>query len=199
MHASRGSSELEDITMELQGSSASKPDPRQRLAVPLFRAIGPLVRLALRHGLAGPNVLVTVRGRVTGRPHSTPVAMWELGERRFVQASFGEVNWVRNLRASGEAVIGRGRWEQPVRAIELAPDDAGQLIHDALADFRRVRLLRVLLGPTVRPPVAILHRYRFRVDDRLEDDVAEARRHPLFELVSQRSVAPRGARDVSQR
>ena len=32
-------------------------------------------------------------------------------------------------------------------------------------------------------PAAILHRYRFRVDDHLEDYVAEARRHPLFELV----------------
>jgi hypothetical protein len=108
--------------------------------------------------------------------------MWELGDRRFVQASFGEVNWVRNLRASGEAVIRRGSWSLAVHATELAPSEAGRLMHDALAGFRRRRLLRILLGPTVRPPAAILHRYRLRVDERLEDYVAEARRHPLFEL-----------------
>jgi hypothetical protein len=109
--------------------------------------------------------------------------MWELGDRRFVQASFGEVNWVRNLRASGEAVIRRGRWSQAMHATELSPNEAAQLMHEALAEFHRLRLLRILLGPTVRPPAAILHRYRLRVDERLEDYVAQARRHPLFELV----------------
>lgn len=165
-----------------------KQDPRQRVAVPLFRAIGPLMRLVLRRGLpAGPNALLTVRGRLTGRPYSTPVAIWGFGDRRFVQASFGAVGWVRNLRASGEAVIRRGRWSLAVRATELSPADGGQLMHDALAGFRRPRLLRILLGPTVRPPAAILHRYRLRVDDHLEDYVAEARRHPLFELVPRES------------
>jgi hypothetical protein len=109
--------------------------------------------------------------------------MWELGARRYVQASFGEVNWVRNLRLSGEAVIRRGRWLQAMRATELSPNDAGQLMYEALAEFHRLRLLRILLGPTVRPPAAILHRYRLRVDEGLEEYVAEARRHPLFEFV----------------
>lgn len=172
------------MAVENSPGSPSKQDPRQRVAVPLFRAIGPLMRLVLRRGLpAGPNALLTVRGRVTGMPYSTPVAIWEFGDRRFVQASFGAVGWVRNLRASGEAVIRRGRWSLAVRATELSPADAGQLMHYALAGFRRPRLLRILLGPTVRPPAAILHRYRLRVDDHLEDYVAEARRHPLFELV----------------
>ena len=172
------------MAVENSPGSSSRQDPRQRVAVPLFRAIGPLMRLVLRRGPpAGPNALLTVRGRVTGRPYSTPVAIWELGDRRFVQASFGVVGWVRNLRASGEAVIRRGRWSLAVRVTELSPADGGQLMHDALAGFRRPRLLRVLLGPTVRPPAAILHRYRLRVDDQLEDYVAEAQRHPLFELV----------------
>ncbi len=170
--------------MDNEARSPSKPDPRQRLAGPLFRAIGPLVRFVLRRGLGEPNVLLTVRGRVTGEPRSTPVAMWELGDRRFVQASFGgEVNWVRNIRASGEAVIRRGGWSLAVHATELAPAEAGRLMHDALAGFHRRRLARFLLGPTVRPPAAILHRYRFQVDDDLGAYVAEARRAPLFELV----------------
>jgi len=180
----RGSCDSEDTSLENNLDSPSKQDPRQRVAVPLFRAIGPLMRLVLRRGLpAGPNALLTVHGRVTGRPYSTPVAIWEFGDRRFVQASFGAVGWVRNLRASGDAVIRRGRWSVAMRAIELSPAEAGQMMHDALAGFRRPRLLRVLLGPTVRPPAVILHRYRLRVDDHLEGYLAEAQRHPLFELV----------------
>jgi deazaflavin-dependent oxidoreductase (nitroreductase family) len=166
------------------GPGAESPDIRVRVGAVVFRAIGPLMRLVLRRGLpAGPNVLLVVRGRVTGEPRATPVALWELGDRRFVQASFGEVGWVRNLRAAGRAVIRRGRRSERVRAVELEPEAAGELMHDALAVFRRPRLLRALLGPTVRPPAAILYRYRLSVDDQLDEYVADARRHPLFELL----------------
>ena len=52
----RGSCQSEDMAVENSPGSPSKQDPRQRVAVPLFRAIGPLMRLVLRHGLpAGPN------------------------------------------------------------------------------------------------------------------------------------------------
>lgn len=164
-------------------SQVWKVDIRQRVAAPVLRWIGPLIRLVLRRGLGEPNVLLTVRGRRSGEPRTTPVAMFELGSRRFVEAAFGEVNWVRNLRASGEAVIRRGRWSQAVQAIEVAPEAAGKLLHDTLAGFPRRRLLRSVLGPSVRPPAAILHRYRLRIDDGLEDYVTHARRHPLFELL----------------
>lgn len=160
-----------------------RPDPRERVAGPLFRLVGPLVRRVIRRGLpAGPNVLLTVRGRSSGRPRTTPVAMLELGGVRYLQASFGITNWVRNLRAAGEASVSRGSWSQTFEVVELPPETAGPLLRDALALFHRSRVLRTLLGPTVRPPAAILYRYHFRIDDTPEEYVAEARRHPLFEL-----------------
>lgn len=163
-------------------SAAQRIDPRQRLAGPLFTLLGPLVRRAIRRGVAGPNVVLTVRGRSTGRLRSTPVAMLELDGARYLQASFGVTNWVRNLRAAGEATVSRGRWSEDFDVRELSPDSAGPMLRDALAPCRRIRFLRLLLGPTVRPPAAILHRYRFRIDETLDEYVAEARRHPLFEL-----------------
>lgn len=162
---------------------SSKVDVRQRVATSVFRWIGPLVRLLLRRGLGEPNVLLTVRGRRSGQPRTTPVAMFELGERRFVEAAFGEVDWVRNLRASGRAVVRRGRWSQAVQAVELPPETAGKLLHDSRAGFPRRRGLRSLLGPSVRPPAVILYRHRLRIDDPLEDYVIHARRCPLFELL----------------
>jgi deazaflavin-dependent oxidoreductase (nitroreductase family) len=162
-----------------------RPDPRERVAKGIFRLIGPIVRWALASGLpAGPNVLLTVRGRKTGLPRTIPVAVLDLGDRRFVQASFGETEWVRNLRATPRAIVRTGRQSEAVEVIELDPDSAGQLMFDALASFRQVRPLRIALGPEVRPPAAVFHRFHFRIDTTLEDYVAEARRHPLFELVS---------------
>jgi hypothetical protein len=70
----------------------------------------------------------------------------------------------------------------PVRAVELPPEEAGAILRRALESFRRSRVLRALLGPRARPPIGVLWRYRVRIDDTLEEYVAEARRHPLFEL-----------------
>jgi len=108
--------------------------------------------------------------------------MLELGDSRYVQASFGDVGWVRTLRASGEARVARGHWSATCRATEVAPETAGPLIRTALAPFHRLRLVGAILGPTIRPPVAVLYRYRLRIDDSLEEYIAEAGRHPLFEL-----------------
>ena len=64
----------------------------------------PIARRVLKLGaLLGPNALITVRGRKSGLPRTTPVALVELQGKRWVIGTFGETNWVRNLRASGEA------------------------------------------------------------------------------------------------
>src|SRR6266851_7578390 len=96
-------------------------DPRERIAGPIFRLVGPLVRREIASASsAGPNVLLTVRGRSSGRTRTTPVAMLELGGVRYLQASFGITNWVRNLRAAGQASVSRGRWSEMFDVVELA-------------------------------------------------------------------------------
>jgi deazaflavin-dependent oxidoreductase (nitroreductase family) len=129
-----------------------------------------------------PNILLTVRGRRSGKPHTVPVTMLEFDGRRFVQASYGAAGWAVNLRAAGEATITDHGGPIPVQAVELPPDQAAVILRRALAPYRQSRLLRALLGSRWRPPAALLRRYRIRVDDALEDYLAEAQRHPLFEL-----------------
>jgi hypothetical protein len=63
------------------------------------------------------------------------------------------------------------------------------VLQRALQPFRRSRLLRTLLGPCFRPPIGVLRVLRVRIDDTAEEYLAEARRHPLFEL-RPRSVTP---------
>jgi len=156
----------------------------------LIRLLDPLTRRMLMTRLpAGPNVLLTVRGRTTGRPRTVPVAFLDLGERGLLQAASGAAGWVRNVRAAGEAVISRGGHSERFAVTELAPEAAGHLLHELLASFPRSGLIGAVVGPVDRPPLAVLHYFRLRVDDTLDDYVDLARRQPLFEL---RPVSRRG-------
>jgi deazaflavin-dependent oxidoreductase (nitroreductase family) len=169
----------------------ARPDPRERLARQFFRVVNPFARWMMSAGIptGSRNILLTVRGRRSGAPRTTPLSMLELDGRRFVQASYSADGWVRNLRAAGEATVIDHDQRIAVHTIELAPDEAGPIIRHALEPYRRSRLLRALLGPRVRPPVAVLRWCRIRVDDTPEEYLAEARRHPLFELRRMTEVA----------
>ena len=165
---------------------SARLDVRNRVAGRLLRLFNPVVRRLISAGLptGAPNVLLTMRGRRSGRIRTVPIGMVELDGRWFVQASYGEIGWVANLRADGEATVTHpdGRRTQ-VQAIELSPEEGGAVLRRALQRFRRSRVLRALLGPNFRPPIGVLWRLQIRVDDTLEEYTAEARRHPLFELL----------------
>ena len=77
--------------------------------------------------------LLTVRGRKSGKPIVTPLAIFVQDEKRFLVATYGVVNWVRNLRAAGgEAKLTRGRYSEKIRAIELEPEAAALVFREAL-------------------------------------------------------------------
>ena len=123
------------------------PAPATSRVPSIVPILNPLIRRLLGAGLPfGPNVLLTVRGRRTGEPRTFPVAILELDGRRYVQSPFGEVNWVRNLRVAGEAVVTRGRERETVSAVEVPPDAGGPILRDALAPFFRSRLLAPVAG-----------------------------------------------------
>jgi hypothetical protein len=100
------------------------------------------------------------------------VAILEVDGRRFVQSPFGEVNWVRNLRAAGEAVVTKGGEREDVVAVEVPPEAGGRILRQALAPYLSSRLLRPIVG-------RFLH---YHPHPTLDGYVAEARVHPLFEL-----------------
>jgi deazaflavin-dependent oxidoreductase (nitroreductase family) len=87
--------------------------------------------LALGISLNG-TTLITVAGRKTGQPHSTPITMIEFEGQRYIQSPFGNVNWVRNLRAAGTATLSRGRRHETVTVTELTPEQAAPLIKSML-------------------------------------------------------------------
>jgi deazaflavin-dependent oxidoreductase (nitroreductase family) len=149
-----------------------------RIKVPVIvPLLNPLVGRLLGLGLPmgprrTPMVLLTIKGRKSGELRTTPVNVFHRGDRHYVFGTFGETNWVRNLRAAGEAILTERGQRVPVEAVELSVEDGAPV-------------LRELLEPLLRTPVAakVLPRfYRVTLGAPLAAYVAEARRHPIFEL-----------------
>jgi deazaflavin-dependent oxidoreductase (nitroreductase family) len=150
-------------------SAACLPTQRGRAPwwVPLFN---PLTKVLLAAGVPlGPNGLITIRGRTSGLPRTTPVAIIEVSGRRWVWAPWGEVQWVRNLRAAGRATITVRRRAEEVSATELDPTE-------------RVGYFRDVLGPLARGiPFGV---WFIRIADQVDLDhpLEAADGRPVFEL-----------------
>lgn len=130
------------------------------------RAANRLVRLLLRLGLiAGPTYLLTVPGRRTGRPLSTPVTLVEEGDTRWLVAPYGEVGWVRNARAAGRVTLSRGSRSETVAIRELSPAEAAPVLQRYVT---RVPITRPYFDARPDSPLAAFE--------------AEAPRHPVFRL-----------------
>jgi len=160
-------------------------DLRERIAVRFFRMVNPLTRRMIPAGTptGAPNVLLLIPGRRSGIERTTPVTVLDFEGHTYVQATYGASGWARNLRAAEEVtVVYSGGRRSQVHPAEIPPDEAAAILRRALAPYHRSRLLRRLLGPRVRPPVGLLRRYRVRIDDTPQEYLAEAQRHPLFEL-----------------
>ena len=80
-----------------------------------------------------PMYLLTVRGRKSGQPRTVLIAAIQRDGKRYVSSPYGIVDWVRNLRAAGKAVLTRGRRSQTVRASELAPSEAALILREEAA------------------------------------------------------------------
>jgi len=104
--------------------------------VPSFvRLANYLTTTLLRAGMKPGNMaLLTVRGRKSGLPRTTPVALIEHDGQRWLIAAFGEVDWVRNLRAAGEASLKRGRRPQHILVKELSAEEAAPILKKSLAE-----------------------------------------------------------------
>jgi deazaflavin-dependent oxidoreductase (nitroreductase family) len=79
-----------------------------------------VVKLFTRLGIkAGPVNVITVAGRKSGQPRSTPVTPWQVDGKRYVIAAIGTSDWARNARAAGEGTLTSGRTKTHVRLTEV--------------------------------------------------------------------------------
>jgi deazaflavin-dependent oxidoreductase (nitroreductase family) len=112
-----------------------------------------------------PMYLFTVRGRTSGQARTVALAMIERNGKRYVGSVYGIVDWVRNLRAAGEATLTRGRRAETVTARELPPGEAA-------------RVLRT----DVKGGNPFARGYGVTVDSSFEEFERAVASHPLFVL-----------------
>ncbi len=133
--------------------------------------LGPITRFLLAAGVPlGFNGLITIRGRKSGLPRTTPVAIIQVSGRRWVWAPWSEAQWVRNLRAAGGATITFRRRTEVVSASELDPAQRVEFFRDVLGPVARgipfgVSFIRIVDGVDLEDPLgAAVGRHVFELN-----------------------------------
>ena len=129
--------------------------------------IATLVRLGLP---VGPSALLSVRGRKSGKIYTIPIALVENSGTRWLVAAFGEVNWVRNLRAAGSAQLTRRGRTETIGAVELGTREAAPVLKQFIIESQRVSFIKPYFHVTPHSSLA--------------DFEQEALYHPVFRIVS---------------
>jgi len=131
----------------------------------VWRAGNTFVGMLARLGF-GPIHMLTTRGRRTGRRTTVPVVPVDESDRRWLVAPYGVVQWVRNARANRFVTMRHGRATREYVAREATAAEAGPVL-------KRY----VQIAPKARSAFAAT------ADDPVDTFLAEADRHPVFELV----------------
>lgn len=144
------------------------------------KVLNPITTTLMRLGVRpdARMALLTIRGRRTGRDRTVPMGVFDRDGRHYLVAAFGEVNWVRNLRAAGAASITQGKRTTRYAAEQVQGEEAALVLRDCLAAY----LPSPLAGPMLRQRIAV------DADAPLDVLAAEARRTPVFRLTELRAA-----------
>jgi deazaflavin-dependent oxidoreductase (nitroreductase family) len=91
---------------------------------PVNKVLMLMLRLGLPISRVEKPMVLTVPGRKTGKPRSTPVTPMDADGERYVVNGYPGAEWVNNVRAAGEVTLAQGRRTERVRMVELPPDEA---------------------------------------------------------------------------
>jgi deazaflavin-dependent oxidoreductase (nitroreductase family) len=126
-----------------------------------------IMTFMLTKGVGPPGIyLLTVPGRKTGLPRTTPVAPLEDADGRWLVAPYGPGGWVRNARAAGRVTLRRGRTTESFVVTELPAAEAAPILKRYLTEH----------------PRTVGAYFDVDADAPTEDFEAEAVRHPVFRL-----------------
>lgn len=132
---------------------------------PARRVLDRVMGALIRRGLVPHTYLLTTTGRKSGLPRTVPVTLVEQDGRRWLVAPYGPVTWVHNARAAGRVQLERGRRTEQCTVREVGAQEAGPVLKAYLA----------ITGPPRRY-------FRATPNSPVEEFVAEAAAHPVFEL-----------------
>jgi deazaflavin-dependent oxidoreductase (nitroreductase family) len=83
------------------------------------------------------NYLLQVRGRKSGKIHSTPIDLLEIDGKHFLVAPRGRTQWVRNAESAGEVTLKRGSQRQKFTLRALPDQEKPEILKAYLDQFKR--------------------------------------------------------------
>jgi deazaflavin-dependent oxidoreductase (nitroreductase family) len=98
----------------------SDPTPPRWLK-PMNKIVMAMQKLGVR---TGPAMVLTVPGRKSGQPRSTPMTPFDLHGSLYTVAGFPRADWALNARAAGAGTLARGRKSRRVKIVELTAEEA---------------------------------------------------------------------------
>lgn len=130
------------------------------------RRVNSLTSWLAKRGL-GKQVVLTTTGRKSGKPHSVPVSPLDIHGNGYIVSPYGEVEWVKNVRADRNVGLRHGRNDRKVTLAEVPVARRGILLHQYWNEQRITR------------PYFDVPR-----DPKPEDFAPEAENHPVFKIVT---------------
>jgi deazaflavin-dependent oxidoreductase (nitroreductase family) len=98
----------------------SDPKPPTWLK-PMNKAVMAMQNLGI---VTGPVRVLTVPGRKSGEPRSTPATPFTFHDNLYVVGGYPHADWVLNARAAGTGTVTRGRKSEQVSFVELSAEEA---------------------------------------------------------------------------
>lgn len=132
-----------------------------------------IISVFIRAGIVPSTYLLTTKGRKTGRLRTNPVTIVEHDSKRWLVAPYGVVSWVHNARADRRVTVRRRLERRNYTVREASAQEAGPVLKEY-----------VRIAAATRPY------FQASKDAPVEEFVAEAVRHPVFELIPSRPGWP---------
>ncbi|APE17367.1 deazaflavin-dependent nitroreductase [Mycobacterium sp. WY10] len=98
----------------------TNPQPPRWLK-PMNRFMMAVQKLGLH---TGPAYVLTVTGRKSGKPRSTPMTPFSYDGGLYTVAGYPGADWARNAKAAGTGTLSRGRRSRRVRIVELGVEES---------------------------------------------------------------------------
>ena len=138
-----------------------KVDASRRVANAVTKAF-----LSLHLAPKGYYLLTTI-GRKSGEPRLNPVTLIEEGKKRWLVSPYGNVSWVYNAKASGKVTLTRNGKSETV------------VIRECSAEQAALVLRKYVINVAITRPY-----FDVGVDSSEEAYIAEAPKHPVFEIIA---------------
>jgi len=96
-----------------------------------LKPMNKMVRAIQKLGIpTGPAMVLTVPGRKTGKPRSTPMTPFTYRGDLYTVAGYPGADWAANARAAGAGTLSRGRTSRPIKIVELDAEEARPVLRE---------------------------------------------------------------------